>query len=200
MTSTRVAGRFALRIVVLNHATTQAHVDRVLDLLEHEPVDAAAEVAPGGDAYDISQDAGASYVRGGTFAGVDLASLRIFAGLTAHELGEIERIGVERRVPAGEALIQRWETTRELLVILEGTVEVQQGEHRRPLGAGDIVGEIAALGWQGGFSYPRTATVVASSAVRLMVIPGGAVAGLTSAVPVLGQRLRASARERLQRM
>jgi hypothetical protein len=200
ISSTRVRGRLALRIAVVNHSTTQTHVDRLLDVLETAPVD-AQHVPADVDKYDISPDAGASYVRGGTFDDVDLGSLAVFAGVTGPELELIEWIGVERRLRSGDALIEQWDTTRELLIILEGTVEIRfDGVVTSRLGAGDFVGEIAALEWHAGFSYPRTAAVIATSGVRLLVVPDGMAPGLARAVPVLGERLRLAAKERLERI
>lgn len=42
ISSTRVNGRYALRLCILNHRTTAADVDRVLDWLESAPLDDGA--------------------------------------------------------------------------------------------------------------------------------------------------------------
>lgn len=67
---------------------------------------------------------------------------------------------------------------------------VAGNEHLRDVPTSDIVGEIAALEWHAGFTYPRTASVVATSRVRLLVIPGGIVHDLARNVPLVGERLR----------
>jgi CRP-like cAMP-binding protein len=98
----------------------------------------------------------------------------------------------------GTPLIEQWDATRDLLVLLEGTAEViRDGRHVRDVPKGDFVGEIAALGWHAGYTYARTATVVATSPVRLLVIPGAIVPDLVRGLPVVEGRLRAAIGERL---
>jgi CRP-like cAMP-binding protein len=83
-------------------------------------------------------------------------------------------------------------------VLLEGTAEVRTGDrHLRDVPTGDFVGEIAAMGWNAGFTYPRTATVTATSPVRLLVIPSGLAPRLARDLPVVGERLRRAVKERL---
>jgi CRP-like cAMP-binding protein len=68
--------------------------------------------------------------------------------------------------------VRRWEATSEFYVILEGTAEVRVEEQRRAvLGPGDFFGELAALDWGAQFGYPRLASVIALSPMRLLVIP-----------------------------
>ena len=83
-------------------------------------------------------------------------------------------------------------------MLLEGTAEVRTGDrHLRDVPTGDFVGEIAAMGWNAGFTYPRTATVTATSPVRLLVIPSGLAPLLARDLPVVGERLRRAVKERL---
>ena len=49
------------------------------------------------------------------------------------------------------------------------------------LGAGEPIGEIAALEWGAGFGYARTATATAATALRALVIPAGDVGELVRA-------------------
>lgn len=194
ISSTRLRGRYALRMVVLNHSTGQEHVDALLDFLESEPVDATA-AAPSADAdrdYAYGRGSGAGFIRSSRFEGVDLGAIPLFGGLTPDELEQIERVSYERTVPTGEPLIAQWDNSRELLVLLEGTAHVVDGGGRvlREVPTGDFVGEIAALEWHAGFTYTRTATVVATSPVRLLVIPEGTVPVLARDLPLVGVRLR----------
>ena len=56
--------------------------------------------------------------------------------------------------------------------MLAGAVDVSvEGERVRELGPGEFFGELAALDWGSGFGYPRLATVVAASDVRLLRVP-----------------------------
>jgi CRP-like cAMP-binding protein len=52
----------------------------------------------------------------------------------------------ERRVAAGETIVERWDTTRDFFVVREGLIDViVDGEVVTTLRAGDYFGEIAAL-------------------------------------------------------
>lgn len=97
------------------------------------------------------------------------------------------------RFDPGSTMITEGETSRFVLVLLDGSVEVtKDGRHLATLGGGEIVGEIAAL-----HDVPRTATVTASTPVTAISVPGDAfvqaVRGETEAwslsASVAGQRL-----------
>ena len=85
----------------------------------------------------------------------------------------------------------------EALGYFDGSVRVTRGgKNVRELGAGDFIGEIALVS-----DVPRTATVTATSPVRLLVITDRAFRGLIEQMPSiatkvlqsLGQRLHADA-------
>jgi CRP-like cAMP-binding protein len=99
---------------------------------------------------------------------------------------------------AGERVIAQWEYAREFYVILDGEVEVRSGD--RPLGTlgpGEFFGELAALEWGAGYGYPRTASVAATTAVRLLVLPGRVLNDLVRDAPTVSERIRAAMRDRL---
>jgi CRP-like cAMP-binding protein len=86
---------------------------------------------------------------------------------------------------------------RDLMVIVEGSVEIRRGKRKvATLGAGQFFGEIALI--SGG---PRNATVTAASPVSLLVIREGPFrllvektpSILTSVLQVVGERLQPSA-------
>jgi glutamate/tyrosine decarboxylase-like PLP-dependent enzyme len=200
ISSTRLRGRYALRMVVLNHSTERTHVDRLLDAIERMPVDVS--VPPVGSEQErtsVREGLGVGgFVRGGGVSADALATIPLFAGLASEDLERIARLSQERSVVAGRPLIEQWDNTQELLVLLEGTAEVRTGDrHLRDVPTGDFVGEIAAMGWNAGFTYPRTATVTATSPVRLLVIPSGLAPRLARDLPVVGERLRRAVKERL---
>jgi len=56
------------------------------------------------------------------------------------------------------------------------------------------------IGWGAGFGYARTASVVAKSPLRLLVLPASALDELLRRARDLDRRLRAAARERLAGM
>jgi hypothetical protein len=201
ISSTRLRGRYALRMVVLNHSTGPDHVDALLDFIESAPIDVSLTAPPDEADRDYAEGrgSGAGFIRSSRFEGIDLAAISLFAGLAGDQLEAIERVSYERTVEAGEPLIAQWDNSRELLVLLEGAARVlgAGGEVLREVPTGDFVGEIAALEWHAGFTYTRTATVIATSPVRLLVIPEGTVPVLARDVPVIGERLRAAMKDHL---
>jgi aromatic-L-amino-acid decarboxylase len=181
VSSTRLRGRYAIRLCVLNHTTRAEDVERVIDFL------ATAQPAPrveGVPMYERDRDV-----------------VETLAAESRGRLAELAResaLGREVEVPAGEKVVERWDTTRDFYVVLDGSAEVRMnGERLRELGPGDFFGELAAREWLGGFSYPRLATVVASSPLRLLVLSDDALEQLVQEFPELDAELRAAARERL---
>jgi hypothetical protein len=79
---------------------------------------------------------------------------------------------LERRsLDAGDALMQQGETGRELFLLLDGIVDVEvDGDEVAEIGPGALLGERALL--EGG---TRTATVWATTPVRVVVIPPEAI-------------------------
>jgi CRP-like cAMP-binding protein len=68
------------------------------------------------------------------------------------------------------------------------------------LTAGDSFGEIAAIDWGRDFSYGRTATVTATTATRLLAIPGAALRELMLDAPTIDAAIRQTAYDRLRRV
>jgi aromatic-L-amino-acid/L-tryptophan decarboxylase len=195
ISSTRLRGRYTLRLCILNHSTTWGDVDAVLAFLESADVD---EEPREERSFETRREATAGWLRRARLAPGDLRTIPLFEGLDPAELERIERVSSERAVGVGTPLIEQWDATRDLLVLLEGTAEViRDGRHIRDVPKGDFVGEIAALGWHAGYTYARTATVVATSPVRLLVIPGAIVPDLVRDLPAVEGRLRAAIGERL---
>ena len=124
----------------------------------------------------------------------------LFARLDADEAEAVARCGSRREVGAGETIVERWDTSRELYVVDAGTVDVQiGGELVATLRTGDHFGEIAALEWGAGFAPSRAATVVARDAVRLRVLAPAELARLLERFPRLEDELRRSAGDRVRR-
>ncbi len=195
VSSTRLHGTYALRMCVMNHTTGRDDVDRVIDFIASaEPP--ATQLANA--LHERHPD-----VRDGWLAGAhtDVAALRrvpLFAGLAPDELERVRASARTRQAPAGETIVARWDSTREFFVILDGTVDVLlDGDRIRQLGPDDFFGELAALDWGAGFGYPRLATVVATTAVTLLVLPDGALSELVRSVPSVEARIRQAAAERL---
>ena len=179
ISSTRVHGRPVLRLCILNHTSTADDVERVLAFLETaEPL-----------------AAGAPYERHASFP----ESVPLFARLTADEADGLAARSAERRVRAGEPIVERWETSREFYVLDAGIADVFVDDALvRSLRPGDYFGEIAALEWGAGFARSRAATVVARDDVRVRVLDPEALAELLEAFPRLEDEIRRTAHERLR--
>ena len=99
---------------------------------------------------------------------------------------------------AGEAVVRRFESGRDFYVILAGRAEVQVGDEVvRELGPGEFFGELAALDWGADYGYPRLATVVAATDLRMAKLTADTLRELMRAVPEVDAAVRRAAAERL---
>ena len=122
-----------------------------------------------------------------------LKNVPLFAGCSKSELQKIASLADELDLGEGATLIREGERGREFIVIADGTVKVtRNGKHLRELGAGDFIGEIALVA-----DVPRTATVTATSPVRLLVVTDRAFRGLLEQMPSLAKKVLQSLGERL---
>jgi aromatic-L-amino-acid decarboxylase len=186
--STRLRGRYGIRFCVLNHTSGVEHVERALDFLERTHV-GRQRATP--EPYDRHRDVTETEV--GT-------RLPLFHGLTTEERERALALATERAAAAGETIVEQWDVSRDFFVIVEGTAEVRvDGRRVGELGADEFFGELAALDWGAGFGYPRLATVVATTPVRLLVFPDGALNALVAELPSVGATIRAAVAERLSR-
>jgi glutamate/tyrosine decarboxylase-like PLP-dependent enzyme len=196
VSSTRLRGRYAIRLCPLNHSTTAADVEQVLAFLE------TAEPAPHTPRATLERDhdPGRSWLRRSEVDPDSLASLPLFTTLTAAERSRAAGLAGVREVARGERVIEQWSVSRDFYVVLEGAVEVLIDDtHVRELGAGDFFGELAALDREAGFAYPRLAAIVATTAARLLVFPDGALNELMRELPTVATVIRTTAEARVQR-
>ena len=122
-----------------------------------------------------------------------LKNVPLFAGCSKSELQKIASLADELDLGEGATLIREGERGREFIVIAQGTVRVtRNGKQLRELGAGDFIGEIALVA-----DVPRTATVKATSPVRLLVVTDRALRGLLEQMPSLAKKVLQSLGERL---
>ncbi|HET7145593.1 MAG TPA: aminotransferase class I/II-fold pyridoxal phosphate-dependent enzyme [Gaiellaceae bacterium] len=177
ISSTRVHGRPALRLCILNHTSGAGDVEAVLEFLET----AAWREAP--ETYERHAP----------------VPTPLFSRLDPREAEALGELAAVRSVAAGETLVQQWETDRSLFVLDEGFVDVvHAGQVVKTLGPGDYFGEIAALEWGAGFARSRVATVVAHDDARLLVLDQAALAELFHRFPRLEDEIRRTAHERLR--
>jgi len=202
VSSTRLRGRFALRMCVLNHTSRTQDVERVLDWFERAPLPPATAKPPTPPpAYDRDPPVAESWPNHRLAGGLDTARLRrlpLFQRLTATELERITGLAGERAVAAGEVILEQWDGTREFYVVLEGTAVVRTAErHLDDIGPGDFFGELAALDWGASFGYARLATVTATSPMRLLVLATADLLVLMDELPEIAAQVSRAAHDRL---
>ena len=202
VSSTRLRGRFALRMCVLNHSSRAQGVERVLDWFEQAPLPPATAKPPTlPPAYDRDPPIAESWPNHRLAGGLDTARLRrlpLFQRLTDTELERLTGLAGERAVAAGEVVVEQWDGTREFYVVLEGTAVVRTAErHLDDIGPGDFFGELAALDWGASFGYARLATVTATSPMRLLVLASADLLVLMEEIPEIAAQVSRAARDRL---
>jgi aromatic-L-amino-acid/L-tryptophan decarboxylase len=202
VSSTRLRGRFALRMCVLNHTSRTQDVERVLDWFERAPLPPATAKPPTSPhPYDRDPPVAESWPNHRLAGALDTARLRrlpLFQRLTDTELERITGLAGERAVAAGEVIVEQWDGTREFYVVLEGTAVVRTAErHLDDIGPGDFFGELAALDWGASFGYARLATVTATSPMRLLVLANADLLVLMEEIPEIAAQVSRAARDRL---
>jgi CRP-like cAMP-binding protein len=113
---------------------------------------------------------------------VDLIrGLPLFELCSKRDLRRIAALADERDVADGTELIREGEPGSEFYVVVDGEVEVRRrGRRVARLGPGSFVGEIALLS-----RSPRTATVVATTPLRVLAITGRDFVALLDSLPEL---------------
>jgi CRP-like cAMP-binding protein len=121
-----------------------------------------------------------------------LSAIPLFAGLPAHDLDLIAEAAAEGEASEGDALITEGDFGYALYAIESGTAVVTYERERiRALGPGDVFGEIAVIA-----SGRRTATVVATSPMRLITLFNRDLSRFEHTAPDVVARLRALVADR----
>jgi hypothetical protein len=197
VSSTRLFGRTAIRSAVLNPTTTAAHVNRVLDIIEQTPIEALdlGDAAPTPMRRD--PDLVPSWATIPSVASPDVAHVPLFAALGADAATKRHARAAERRLEPGETLIEQWEASRDCFVILDGVCEVRDdGRTLAKLGAGDLVGELAALDWGAGYGAVRMAQVEAVTPATVLVLSPEHLSETLRSSPEARDLVERTARER----
>jgi aromatic-L-amino-acid/L-tryptophan decarboxylase len=191
VSSTRLHGRYAIRMCVMNHSSDVEHVEAALAFLEHTVV-AVAKTS----VVDTSRDPDVREVA----VSAALADAPLFRSLSGAQAHAVAALATSRTALPGETVIEKWDSSRDFFVIVEGSAAVLAGvETMAELGPGDFFGELAALDWGAGFGYPRLATVVATTPLRLLVFADGALERVLRAAPSLEPVIREAVRTRVRR-
>ncbi len=195
VSSTRLHGRYAIRMCVLNHGSGERDVRAVL---EHLAAGDAGDVPPG-----RQLDAERVPARGPQVRRVDGAAVDDHPAILALSEGARARVqaeGREVRVPAGQVVVRRWAADRDFYLVLDGDLSVDvDGTPAAALASGDFFGELAARDWGSGFGYPRLATVTAGSDSTLWRLPPELFVALRAAEPGFAALVDTAARDRLAR-
>jgi CRP/FNR family cyclic AMP-dependent transcriptional regulator len=110
-----------------------------------------------------------------------IRGLPLFELCSKRDLRRIAALADERRLEPGTELIREGEPGTEFYVVVEGEIEVRRGTRRvARLGAGSFVGEIALLS-----RSARTATVAATTPLRVLAIEGRSFVELLDSLPEL---------------
>ena len=203
LSSTRLRGRYALRMCVLNHTTGALHIDRVLDWLAAARLDGHL-AAPIGEGYDrhpgIARGRSADGATPGSTS-IDRSAVKaipLFASLNDEQLEQVLVSAREVSISSGTPIVERWDYGRDFFLLLEGSAEVRRPDGQlATLGPGDFFGELAALDWGASFGYPRLATVTAVAPVRLLVIGAEPFNELVAASPTVASQIQQAIRQRL---
>jgi glutamate/tyrosine decarboxylase-like PLP-dependent enzyme len=194
--TTRVRGRYALRLCILNFSTAAEHVERALELAATLPVDMTPGRAVATETSYAPLVEG--WLRRARLDADALRALPLFASFHDEQVARVLRDAHEHHALADEPIVEQWQVTRDLYVVLEGSVRVEvDGEVVRTLRAGEFFGEVAALDWGAGFGRTRTATVTASETSRLLVLDWELVAALAAAAPAFLETLERASKQRL---
>jgi CRP-like cAMP-binding protein len=123
-----------------------------------------------------------------------LGKCPFFAGLSRNELIDLAKATEDMEVAEGKALTREGESGREFFVIIDGEVSVtKDGNEIRRMGAGDFFGEIALVE-----DTPRTATVIAVTALRFFVLTRQSFRSLLARQPELEDKVNVALEERLR--
>jgi CRP-like cAMP-binding protein len=119
----------------------------------------------------------------------------LFSGCSKTELGALALTADEIDLRSGSVLTKEGQPGREFFVLIDGSVRVtRNGKKLADLGPGDWFGEIALI-----TEAPRSATVTATSPVRVLVITDRAFRRVVQAMPSIALKVLEKVGERLAR-
>jgi CRP/FNR family transcriptional regulator, cyclic AMP receptor protein len=122
-----------------------------------------------------------------------LKKVPLFSRLDKRALQEVAQIADELDLPAGKEMAIEGDRGREFFVLLDGAAEVnRRGTRINTMKEGDFFGEIALV-----TKMPRTASVVATSDVRVLVITERAFDALLKKSPEVGRSVAEALAERV---
>ena len=201
VSSTRLQGRYAVRVCILNHETTWDDVRGVLDwLAEADVVPPAGAAAPAVPERQQTAPVAAGWPSPPVGLSAELRRFPLLEGVEDRWIEQVATAGGQRLVAAGQPVVRQWGNDREFFLLLEGEVEVWVDDRAVVvMSAGEFFGELAAFDWGAEFSYPRLATVTARTDCRLLVLADVQLRELMAELPAVDTRVREQAAVRLRR-
>jgi len=191
VSSTRLAGRHAVRLCALNPTSTEDDVRRVIEHFANAPAP-----PPG------QSPAAASALRADVVTDPDIAMLRtmpLLSGVRDWTIRAVRARAVRLDAAVGEEVVRRWDSDRSFYLVLSGRYDVSIDTRLiRTLGPGDYFGELAARDWGGGYGYTRLATVRCAEPGRLLKLTSEDFQWLTETEPTVQADIAKALAERLQ--
>jgi aromatic-L-amino-acid/L-tryptophan decarboxylase len=196
VSTTRLAGRHAIRLCILNPTSGKEHVRRVIEYFAQAPAPPGVPRAVGGPA---DAKAGVLGGPGGTQATGGLETMPLLAGLPDSVIQAVRDRGTCVTVAAGEEIVRRWDADRSFFIALSGRYDVFIDDQMiRTLGPGEHFGELAAQDWGGGYGYARTATVRCAQDGQLLQLSSDDFQWLVQTQPTVRAELAKILADRLQ--
>jgi glutamate/tyrosine decarboxylase-like PLP-dependent enzyme len=191
VSSTRLAGRHAVRLCALNPTSTEDDVRRVIEHFANAPAP-----PPG------QRPAAASAPRADVVTDPDIAMLRtmpLLSGVPDSTIRAVRARAVRLDAAVGDEVVRRWDSDRSFYLVLSGRYNVSIDTRLiRDLGPGDYFGELAARDWGGGYGYTRLATVRCAEPGRLLKLTSEDFQWLTETEPTVQADIAKALAERLQ--
>ena len=124
-----------------------------------------------------------------------MGEVPLFRACSRKARSTVARRAKERRVGAGEVVINEGETGNEFFVIMDGQAQVRRGGKKvATLGPGQFFGDLAVLD-----KAPRNATVTAETPMALLLVLGQReFSALIEEVPGFAHKLLAGLAHRLR--
>ena len=199
LTGTVLAGRYAIRLCVLNHTSNEADVLAALEAVAGTDPATTPGIETEGEAGPHGEGVELPWLHAHGFDAAHLRRVHGFETVTDEQAARFLAAAREESFGNGDAVTERWTFARAFYFVLDGhlSVRIDDVEINR-LEPGDILGEIAAIEWGRDFSYGRTATVIADGPARLVALPAAALRELMTEAPAVDREIRAIAAARLQ--
>lgn len=123
-----------------------------------------------------------------------LSRVPLFSALNQAELRTVGRLSDVVHYPEGKVICEEGSTGREFFLVIDGKAAVKKGKRTvATVGPGSYFGELSILD-----GAPRSATVVASSDMNLLVLEQREFGGVIRELPALAAKLLSAMAARLR--